>query len=76
MEKVQRSRGPKSLFITEYDTVFKEEEPETVVPVEPVKKGQKKKSSMKEVEEEWKMYPHHKYAFASVGRHQAPEPIK
>ena len=46
---VQKMRGPKTLFISEYDSLVKEEEPE---PVDPSEKKKKKKKT----EEEWKTY--------------------
>jgi len=55
----QNLRGPKDLFVTERDIIFKKEED-----LEP-EEGKKKK---KKVEEPLKMYPEHKYGFASIGR--------
>ena len=56
--KVQKNFCPKQLFVTEWDIVHKPE-PE---PVEGEKKKKKKK------EEEVKLYPHHKFDFASCGK--------
>ena len=51
--------------MTEWDIVHKEEteQPPVVVEEEPPKKKKKKKK-----EEEVKLYPHHKYQFAAVGK--------
>lgn len=56
--KVQKNFNPKSLFVTEWDIVNKEE-PEPV----PGEKKRKKK------EEEVKLYPHHKFNYAALGKH-------
>jgi hypothetical protein len=55
--KVQKNFCPKSLFVTEWDVIHKDE-PELVP-------GEKKK---KKKEEEAKLYPHHKYSYAVCGK--------
>jgi hypothetical protein len=64
--RVQRNFGPKVLFVTEWDTVYKEE-PEPL-PGEEIKKKKSKKK-----EEEVKLYPHHKYSFATCGKQSKKE---
>jgi len=61
IQYAQSLRGPKKHFISEWDSIWPEEEPEPIV--EPGKK--KPKRAVKE--EEWKMYQHHKYEFAPIG---------
>ena len=58
VERVQKERGQKKLFITEYDQVWKDESEEQ----QQCTRRRRKK------EEEVKLYPHHKYNFAAVGK--------
>ena len=59
--KVQKNFCPKQLFVTEWDIVHKPEP-------EPVEGEEGKKKKKKKKEEEVKLYPHHKFNFASCGK--------
>jgi len=69
VQTVQKKLCPKQLFITEFDSVFKEEpEVEEVVCSKKKKEGGKAKVKSQQEEQTDKWYPEHKYQFAHLGK--------